>query len=438
MKHQQQRSLPQSHPRTSTKRRSRNALGNVTIKFISILKKSPGREIDLNNACVKLGITKRRIYDVTNVLNALGMVKKSQKNVVKWVNDPPQYLKPNSSDLSSTSLANKLNQEISFGRAECKQLDTYTELLLAHNSLLRKSNADLYCSFDDVIKSIGSTSNLQNCKKYLSVGASAKSEFGDDGKKQGFVIRKINDSMSSFKSQPKIKYKRGENFKVHFSHIRARNNQQITKHRKHTKIMKPYYLPEVTKMVAIYYRSKFDEKKSRFVVDGMPVFSPYHFPRHNISILHKERDNATFSGLGCDLHQLYENMKETSFCKESKNRFNFDDQIPSTHDNICEDQSINSDFFPTPILDDKFNNLEGTVEENLVSKEILDNAVSYEKLGCYNANTPPSSHKYTTPREYIASKYQSNENLHFSSLPNGYHELINDQVQKEFYIEKQF
>ena len=40
------------------------------------------RELDLNEAAGALGVQKRRIYDITNVLEGLGIVTKKSKNHV--------------------------------------------------------------------------------------------------------------------------------------------------------------------------------------------------------------------------------------------------------------------------------------------------------------------------------------------------------------------
>jgi len=45
-----------------------NSLGELTKKFVTILKQSENESIDLNQAVVKLNVQKRRIYDITNVL----------------------------------------------------------------------------------------------------------------------------------------------------------------------------------------------------------------------------------------------------------------------------------------------------------------------------------------------------------------------------------
>lgn len=40
--------------------------------------------IDLNQAAEQLGVAKRRIYDITNVLEGIDLIEKCQKNKVIW------------------------------------------------------------------------------------------------------------------------------------------------------------------------------------------------------------------------------------------------------------------------------------------------------------------------------------------------------------------
>ena len=40
--------------------------------------------MDLNDAAKVLGVQKRRIYDITNVLEGIGLIEKSIKNKIKW------------------------------------------------------------------------------------------------------------------------------------------------------------------------------------------------------------------------------------------------------------------------------------------------------------------------------------------------------------------
>lgn len=61
-----------------------SSLGLLTTKFVNLLKESPDGALDLNIAADKLHVQKRRIYDITNVLEGIGIIEKKSKNNIKW------------------------------------------------------------------------------------------------------------------------------------------------------------------------------------------------------------------------------------------------------------------------------------------------------------------------------------------------------------------
>ncbi|XP_013148587.1 PREDICTED: transcription factor E2F4 [Papilio polytes] len=80
---------PYSRPSSSMKKyteRSRfdTSLGLLTKKFVALLKSSPNGVLDLNIAAEQLSVQKRRIYDITNVLEGIGILEKRSKNNIQW------------------------------------------------------------------------------------------------------------------------------------------------------------------------------------------------------------------------------------------------------------------------------------------------------------------------------------------------------------------
>ncbi|URE09845.1 hypothetical protein MUK42_23025 [Musa troglodytarum] len=61
-----------------------SSLGLLTKKFINLLKHAHDGILDLNNAAETLGVQKRRIYDITNVLEGIGLIEKKLKNKIRW------------------------------------------------------------------------------------------------------------------------------------------------------------------------------------------------------------------------------------------------------------------------------------------------------------------------------------------------------------------
>ncbi|MBA0821664.1 hypothetical protein Goarm_018507 [Gossypium armourianum] len=58
--------------------------GLLTKKFINLIKQAEDGILDLNKAADTLEVQKRRIYDITNVLEGIGLIEKKLKNRIQW------------------------------------------------------------------------------------------------------------------------------------------------------------------------------------------------------------------------------------------------------------------------------------------------------------------------------------------------------------------
>ncbi|TDH72651.1 uncharacterized protein CCR75_005610 [Bremia lactucae] len=61
-----------------------NSLGLLTKRFVELIQAVPSKDLDLNTAAESLGVQKRRIYDITNVLEGIGLIEKTSKNNIHW------------------------------------------------------------------------------------------------------------------------------------------------------------------------------------------------------------------------------------------------------------------------------------------------------------------------------------------------------------------
>ena len=77
-------SLPPLAESPSGERRPETSLGTLTKKFCDLLHASPDGVLDLNEAAETLHVQKRRIYDITNVLEGVGLISKASKNHIRW------------------------------------------------------------------------------------------------------------------------------------------------------------------------------------------------------------------------------------------------------------------------------------------------------------------------------------------------------------------
>ncbi|KAI8637374.1 E2F/DP family winged-helix DNA-binding domain-containing protein [Parasitella parasitica] len=82
---QQQETTSSTSPSSSQSCRYDSSLGLLTKKFITLLRSSAHGDLDLNRAASQLKVQKRRIYDITNVLEGIRLIEKNSKNHVRWI-----------------------------------------------------------------------------------------------------------------------------------------------------------------------------------------------------------------------------------------------------------------------------------------------------------------------------------------------------------------
>merc|ERR1712130_79541 len=65
--------------------RFEKSLGLLTTRFVNLLQEAEDGILDLKKAADTLNVRqKRRIYDITNVLEGIGLIEKRNKNCIKW------------------------------------------------------------------------------------------------------------------------------------------------------------------------------------------------------------------------------------------------------------------------------------------------------------------------------------------------------------------
>ncbi len=65
-------------------KRSDNSLGLLAKRFMNELRQSEEGVVDLNETASTLQVAKRRLYDITNVMEGIGTLVKVGKNSVKF------------------------------------------------------------------------------------------------------------------------------------------------------------------------------------------------------------------------------------------------------------------------------------------------------------------------------------------------------------------
>ncbi|XP_053236991.1 transcription factor E2F6 isoform X1 [Podarcis raffonei] len=117
----------------SRKPRYDGSLVHLTRRFMDLVKVSPEGVLDLNEVSRTLGVRKRRVYDITNVLDGIHLIQKRSKNLIQWVG----------SDIKHITIRTPEHQKL---RDELYDL---TEMEEALDELIKDSAHQLYDLTDD-------------------------------------------------------------------------------------------------------------------------------------------------------------------------------------------------------------------------------------------------------------------------------------------------
>lgn len=114
--------------------RYETSLGMLTKKFVSILRASPQGVLDLNRATEILDVQKRRIYDITNVLEGIGLIQKEAKNNIRWRGAKHLERKPVMADREQAAVATKL-VSLHSDVEELKEREAYLDRIIEERKL---------------------------------------------------------------------------------------------------------------------------------------------------------------------------------------------------------------------------------------------------------------------------------------------------------------
>lgn len=60
------------------------SLAMLTQRFLDLLLAAPGGSLDLREVTTSLRTRRRRVYDITNILEGIDLIRKESANRVKW------------------------------------------------------------------------------------------------------------------------------------------------------------------------------------------------------------------------------------------------------------------------------------------------------------------------------------------------------------------
>uniref|UniRef100_A0A3Q4I926 E2F transcription factor 2 n=1 Tax=Neolamprologus brichardi TaxID=32507 RepID=A0A3Q4I926_NEOBR len=120
------------------------SLGLLTKKFVGLIAESPDGVLDLNWATEVLEVQKRRIYDITNVLEGVQLIRKKSKNNIQWLvgdvfeggaggGEKARALRKELGDLERAERS--LDEQIQSSTTQLKQLTEYKENIRSIGSL---------------------------------------------------------------------------------------------------------------------------------------------------------------------------------------------------------------------------------------------------------------------------------------------------------------
>lgn len=111
-------------PEASGSSRYDCSLGLLTKKFVSLVQQAPNGILDLNIAATQLDVQKRRIYDITNVLEGIGLIEKKSKNNIQWKGC-------GDAEGGDQGDLEVLQKELGTLEAQARRMDTYIQQLNA-------------------------------------------------------------------------------------------------------------------------------------------------------------------------------------------------------------------------------------------------------------------------------------------------------------------
>lgn len=141
------------------KKNNETTLTHLTKRFVKLLNANSERVVNLNEASTRLSVAKRRIYDITNVLEGIGLLQKTSKNVTRWVDCPRD------SPFAAPPSANLNNHQIHLMTTTPNGTATATNIVSSnhniangnpHNHPLHNNNANQLAASDPIaeLKSI--------------------------------------------------------------------------------------------------------------------------------------------------------------------------------------------------------------------------------------------------------------------------------------------
>jgi len=147
------------------KGRHDNSLSVLTRKFIQLIRSSPNYIVDLNDAVKELKVQKRRIYDITNVLEGIKYIQKVLKNKIKWVGKTEDF-----DNYEEIEMLLKEREALANEEREILKWTKNLQDMLADLAAEEINNQFSYVTFDD-IKAVSNNNKEVGDQPFLVIRA---------------------------------------------------------------------------------------------------------------------------------------------------------------------------------------------------------------------------------------------------------------------------
>ncbi|XP_042690444.1 transcription factor E2F1 [Centrocercus urophasianus] len=121
------------------KSRYETSLNLTTKRFLELLSQSPDGVVDLNWAAEVLKVQKRRIYDITNVLEGIQLITKKSKNNIQWLGSQVA--------VGASSRQRLLEKELRDLQAAERQLDDLIQTCTVQLRLLTEDPSNQHAAY---------------------------------------------------------------------------------------------------------------------------------------------------------------------------------------------------------------------------------------------------------------------------------------------------
>ena len=350
-----------------------NSLCQLTKDFLEYIKKNRMVNININDLVKELSVKKRRIYDITNVLQGIGYIEKNGKNEFLWTKT---YKKKNqnSNNLNTSNSLNEylsnyatLKNEIEKLKKEDKEIEvTLNKFKDEFNIISKKQDFSKYSyiTFND-ISNLSKDDNLD----FMVIKAT-----------KGTIINVIDDDESK-KAYSKIKSQM-ENGKI-------QKNEKL--------------LSTLSNLHHIFFSSH-DEKLKIYKVDNGEITETFNNQKFGARNKINEI-NKSFNEKELNKENIKLNLKEN---ENQSNKFIFNENI----------------YLNNYSLQNKSNQIREEEKEKI---EIKDN---YNNIGNSNDNNKEDSKKANNKQVFTFGNEQiSNSNFNSTFLNNSANKSLNSETK---------